>query len=194
MTPRVTNLSPTIRPLARPAPDESAPAYHTYIDAVTEDDPGGDEGGAVRRQLRSQAGELRAQLGPLDDAVALGRYAPGKWSVKEVLAHLIDAERIFAYRLLRIGRHDATPLPGFDEQAYIPAGRFDRRPLEELLTDFDATRAGTVRLVDGMPDDAWDVRGEASGFPVTPRALLYIIVGHVAHHRGVLRDRYGLAG
>ncbi len=178
------NSGTAARTLARPAPDESAPAFHNYIAAVTSE--------TIGEPLEAQPREMRALLGRLDDTAALARYAPGKWSVKEVLGHLIDAERIFAYRLLRIGRHDTTPLPGFDENAYVPAGRFDVRPLEALLDDFEATRAATLRLVDGMPDGAWSGRGQASGHPITARALLYLIVGHVTHHRDTLRDRYGL--
>jgi hypothetical protein len=130
---------------------------------------------------------------PLDDAAARSRYAAGKWSVKEVLGHLTDAERIFAYRLMRIARRDATPLPGFDENAYVPAGEFDARPLDSLVGEFGALRLSTIELVEGLPSDAWARRGQASGASITARALAYIIVGHVAHHARVLRERYELS-
>jgi uncharacterized damage-inducible protein DinB len=169
----------------RPGPDESAPYYHGYIDTV----PGQQIGEYLTAQLR----EVERLLAGIDDAAARFRYAPGKWSVKEVLGHLCDAERIFAYRLLRIGRADTTPLPGFDENAYVPPAEFDARPLPELLREFQAVRASTIALVDGLPSVAWERRGQASGKAVSSRALVYIMVGHVTHHLTVLRDRYRLS-
>lgn len=174
---------PTLQ-LSRPAPDEAAPFYHGYIAAVSDD--------AVGARLAAQADELDALVRSLDDSAALARYAEGKWSIKEVVGHLIDAERIFSYRLLRVGRGDATPLPGFDENAYVPAGAFDQRPLAALRAEFRAVRLATQALVEGLPADAWGRRGQASGHSITARALAYIMIGHVAHHLGVLRERYGL--
>ena len=126
------------------------------------------------------------------EAVAAHRYAPGKWSVREVLGHLCDAERIFAYRLLRIARGDATPLAGFDENTYVPAGAFEQRALAALTDEWTATRNATVALVRGLPAGAWTRSGIANGKNVTATALVYIILGHVEHHLGVLRDRYGV--
>ena len=171
--------------LPRPAPDEATAYYHGYIAEV----PGEQIGKYLAEQLDGMGG----LMAPLDDTAALARYAPGKWSVKEVLGHLIDAERIFTYRLMRIARQDATPLPGFDENAYVPSGEFDRRSLDSLVGEFAAVRRSTIALVDGLPSDAWVRRGEASGAAVTPRALAYIIVGHTAHHTRVLRERYRLS-
>jgi hypothetical protein len=170
--------------IPRPASDEAAPFYQRYIAEV-----GGEN---IVEQLAEQLDELEGLFGSVDDRVALARYAPGKWSVKEVLGHLSDVERIFAYRLLRISRGDQTPLPGFDENAYVPAGRFDSRPLRSLMAEFRSVRQSTLTLVQGLPAECWTNRGEASGNPVTARALAYIIPGHVSHHLGVLRDRYGL--
>jgi hypothetical protein len=170
--------------IPRPASDEAAPFYHGYISEVT--------GENIVEQLADQLGEVDQLFGSVDDQAALARYAPGKWSIKEVLGHLADAERIFGYRLLRISRGDATPLPGFDENAYVPAGGFDSRPLRSLLADFGAVRRSTIALVQGTPPECWIKRGEASGRTISARALAYIIVGHVNHHLGVLRDRYGL--
>ena len=172
--------------LPRPAADEAATFYHGYIAEVA--------GENIGEQLRDQLAEVERLVSTVDDRAALARYAPGKWSVKEVLGHLTDAERIFSYRLLRIGRGDATPLPGFDENRYVPAGRFDERPLRALLADFRAVRMSSLALVEGLPSAAWSQRGAASGEAITARALAYILVGHVAHHLGVLRDRYGFAG
>ncbi len=170
--------------LPRPAADEAAPFYHGYIAHVV--------GENIGEQLVSQLAGLERLFAGLDDGAALARYAPGKWSIKEILGHLADVERIFAYRLLRVARGDATPLPGFDENAYVPAGRFDERPLGMLLSEFRAVRVSSAALLAGIPQSGWSERGQASGHPITARALAYIIVGHVAHHLGVLRDRYGL--
>jgi hypothetical protein len=171
--------------LPRPAPDESAASYHGYISQVP--------GELIGKYLVEQIHDLERLMAPLDDTAARASYAAGKWSVKEVLGHLTDAERIFSYRLLRIARRDATPLPGFDENAYVPAGEFDSRSLGSLVGEFSALRLSTIALVDGLPSDAWARRGQASGASITARALAYIIVGHVVHHARVLRERYRLS-
>jgi len=168
--------------LPRPAPDESAPFYHGYIAEVPDE--------RIGSHLRNQLPELERLVAPLDDTAARSRYAPGKWSVKEVLGHLADTERIFAYRLLRIGRGDATPLPGFDENAYVPAADFDRLPLETIVGELRAVRLATVALVDGLPSEAWTRRGQASGKTISARALAYIVVGHMTHHARVVQERY----
>jgi hypothetical protein len=170
--------------ISRPQPDESIPYYHRYIAKVGDQNLGD--------QLKEQLHEVEQLFENVTDRDALARYAEGKWSIKEVLGHLCDVERIFTYRLLRIGRGDQTPLPGFDENAYVPAGGFDERPLPMLLTEFRAVRLSTIALIEGLPAEAWGHWGEANQAPITARALAYIIVGHVAHHLGVLRDRYGL--
>jgi hypothetical protein len=171
--------------IPRPAPDESAPYYHGYVYEVA--------GEQIGKYLVEQLQDLERLMAPLDDTTAQARYAPGKWSVKEVLGHLIDVERIFGYRLLRIARGDPTPLPGFDENAYVPNGEFDARPLPSLLGEFRALRRSTIALMDGLPSDAWTRTGQASGACVSARALAYIIVGHLTHHATVLRERYRLA-
>ena len=168
----------------RPADDETAAYYQTYIAEVGSDNIG--------EQLVEQLSQVERLFSGLDDAAALARYAPGKWSIKELLGHLNDAERIFSYRLLRISRGDSTPLPGFDQNPYVEAGRFDQRPIADLIGEFRAIRLSTVALTSGIPAHAWTARGVASEYSITARALLYIIVGHVAHHLLVLRERYGL--
>ena len=170
--------------LPRPASDEASPYYQRYIAEVT--------GENIGEQLTSQLADVERFFSSLDDAAALARYAPGKWSIKEVLGHLTDVERIFAYRLLRIARGDTTPLASFDENAYVPAGRFDERPLASLLAEFRATRLSSVALLEGIPRSAWTLRGQASGDTISARALAYILVGHPAHHLAVLHERYGL--
>jgi hypothetical protein len=171
--------------ITRPAADEASPAFQRYIAEVPDQNIG--------EQLLDQLRETEQLFETVTDHDARARYAEGKWSVKEVVGHLTDAERIFSYRLLRIARGDPTPLPGFDEKAYVPAGRFDDRPLPMILTEFRAVRMSTIALLEGIPADGWERWGEASGHPVTARALAYVIVGHVAHHLGVLRERYGLS-
>jgi uncharacterized damage-inducible protein DinB len=171
--------------LPRPGPDESAPFYHGYIGQVP--------GERIGEYLAAQVGEVERSLASLDDAAARYRYAPDKWSVKEIVGHLSDAERIFAYRLLRIARADGTPLPGFDENAYVPAGEFDGRTIGELVREFQAVRSGTIALVESLPSRAWERRGQASGKSISTRALAYIMVGHVTHHVAVLRERYRLS-
>jgi hypothetical protein len=170
--------------LPRPAADEAAASYHGYIAQVA--------GPNLGEQLVAQLAELEQLYSRVDDRTSLARYAPGKWSIKEILGHLADAERIFSYRLLRVCRGDATPLPGFDENAYVAAGGFDERPLSSLLAEFRAVRLSTVALTAGVAPAAWSRRGIASGNPISGRALVYIIVGHVNHHLTVLRNRYGV--
>jgi uncharacterized damage-inducible protein DinB len=170
--------------ISRPAADEAAPSYQGYIAKVP--------GENIGEQLVDQLAEVERLFGALDDEAALARYAPGKWSIKEVLGHLTDVERIFSYRLLRISRGDTTPLPGFDENTYVPAGAFDERPLRDLAAEFRAVRLSSMALASGLPPASWSRMGQASGKPVSARALAYIMVGHVAHHLGVLRERYGL--
>jgi DinB family protein len=170
--------------IPRPQPDEAASFYHGYIAKV--------RGEKIAHQLEAQLHEVDRLFANVTETAALARYAEGKWSSKEILGHLSDTERIFSYRLLRIARGDPTPLAGYDENAYVPAGRFDRRPLGLLLAEFRAVRISTAALIESVPQESWTLRGEANGKPFSARALAYIIVGHVTHHLGTLRDRYGL--
>jgi hypothetical protein len=168
----------------RPEPPEYAPFYASYIARV----PPGD----LIEILGLQGALTQRLLAPLDETHALHRYAPGKWSVKEVLGHLADAERVFAYRALRFARADETPLPGFDEQKWVPAGGFDRRPLPALLAELAAVRAATRAQFTGFDAAAWLRRGTANNNPVSVRALGAIIAGHELHHVAILRERYGV--
>ncbi len=171
---------------SRPGPTEHDPYYSRYIERVP--------AGMALEMLVAQQEEVPALLAGLDDAAALHRYAPEKWSVKEVVGHLCDVERIFCYRALRAARADATPLPGFDENTYVPAGAFDGRSLGSLVAEWKATRAATVAFFDGLAEAAWLRMVEANGAPASVRALAYITAGHTAHHLAVLRERYGLGG
>ena len=168
--------------LERPAAGEFDPYYEKYISKV--------DTGDFIEILAHQADETLSLLRAIPDNAADYAYAEGKWSIKEVVGHVCDAERIFAYRLLRVGRGDMTPLASFDENAYAPAGRFGERTLASLNEEFAAIRAATIALVAGLPNDAWLRIGKASDRPISPRALAYIIAGHELHHREILLTRY----
>lgn len=171
--------------LPRPERGDYDPAAARYVALVP------DIGDAVA-QLTSQREAVRRRFSALSETAAGYRYAPDKWTVREVLGHICDAERIFSYRLLRIARADGTPLAGFDENSYVPAGGFESRALGELLEEWTVTRDATIALVRGLPPQAWVRRGVANDKSVTATALAYVLLGHVEHHLGVLRDRYGV--
>ncbi len=172
--------------IARPAPEEYAPYYRRYLDLVPGDD--------AWPELAADPAPARAAVAGLPEARALHRYAPGKWSVKELLVHVSDTERVFAYRLLRVARHDATPLAGFDENAWAPESGADARPLDAIVAELRAVRAATLALIGSLPPGALERRGVANGQPVSARACAWIIAGHERHHAGILRERYGLGG
>jgi hypothetical protein len=142
------------------------------------------------RKLEEQLAEFWELVGPLEEKAQLHRYAPGKWSVKEMVGHIIDAERIFAYRALRIGRGDETPLPGFDENTYVPASEVERCDWRLLLEEFTHVRTASGLMLGRMPEVAWTRAGTASGAAISMRAMVYVMIGHVAHHMGILRERY----
>jgi uncharacterized damage-inducible protein DinB len=146
--------------------------------------------GSILETLRKQTEETAALLARVPAAREEHRYAEGKWSVKEVVGHLADAERVFAYRALRIARGDTTPLPGFDENQYVPAGRFGKRTLRSLADEFRAVREATLRLFEGLDEEAMSRRGTAAENPVSVRAIAWIIAGHERHHVALLRERY----
>lgn len=170
--------------IARPAPSEYAPHYAGYVERVPEGD--------VLAHLRRQIDDTRGLLRDLPPSRAVHRYATGKWSVAEVVGHLVDCERIFSYRALRIGRGDATPLASFDENAYVPAGSFDRRTLVDLVDELTTVRHATLALFQGMPSEAFARMGTASGRQVSVRALAHIIAGHELHHVAILVERYDI--
>ena len=122
------------------------------------------------------------------------RYASGKWSIREAVGHMIDTERVFGYRALRVARGDTTPLASFDENLFVREARYDDIPLEQILGEMMAVHASTILLFENMADEAWDNAGTASGVPTTVRALAYIIAGHELHHMNVFRERYGVMG
>jgi len=140
--------------------------------------------------LSAQLDDFLALVAPLDVEKQLHRYAPGKWSIKEIVNHITDAERIFAYRALRVARNDQTPLSPFDENAYIAASDADRLEWNALLNEFRLVRASSIQLLENLPAAAWTRIGTASGAPISVRAMVLIMYGHVAHHLQIVRERY----
>jgi len=169
----------------RPNSDEYAPYYGTYISKVPDD--GIDVVHHLMDQHHETVDALRKAKGKGDYA-----YAEGKWTVKDVIEHVCDAERVFAYRALRIARGDTTPLPGFEQDDYVKTAQAGRRTMDDLLDELWSVRAATLSLAKHLPKEALTLRGTASGNPVSVRALLYIIAGHERHHLMLLRERYGV--
>jgi hypothetical protein len=167
---------------ARPGADEHVEYFGKYIALV----PEGDVRALLERQITETASYIRSR----GDNWAMSRYAPGKWSVKEVIGHLCDAERIFSYRALRIARGDKTPLAGFNENEYVPNGNFESRSTAGLLEEFAAIRAATLIMMRSFDEAAWARRGISGEKEISVRALAYIICGHERHHLAILRDRY----
>jgi hypothetical protein len=166
----------------RPGPAEYAPYYAPYVAAAGAGDP--------FDALEAQSAEAGAMLGTLTPDQTRFRYAPEKWSVGEVLSHMSDAERVFAYRALRFGRGDEQSLVGFDQQEWAAFTNAESREIADLVAEFRAVRAATIQLFHGLAPEAFSRGGVASDNPVTVRALLYITLGHAAHHLGILRDSY----
>ena len=166
----------------RPPASEYAPFYAGYIAQV----PDGD----VVEALIGGVEIAAALLHDVSEEMAERAYAPGKWTLKEVILHCSDAERIFAYRALRIGRNDQTDLPGWDENAYAPLSGANDRTLESLLDELESVRESSVTLFEGLPADAWARSGRANGLPITVRALAWITAGHLLHHLEIIQDRY----
>lgn len=170
----------------RPLPGEFAPFFQAYLDRV----PDGD----VLATLERQGTATRALCARLDDAAGAFAYAPGKWTVRRVLQHMTDGERVFAYRALCIARGEQTSLPGFDEDRYAANDGSDGRRLGDIAAEFGSVRTATLSLFAGFDAAAWARRGTANGRPVSVRAVPWIIAGHELHHLAVLRERYGVGG
>lgn len=167
---------------ARPATTEYNAYYQPYVSEVPE--------GNLLDHLAEQQATTTRFLASIPEAKAGYRYAPGKWSVKEVIGHISDAERVFSYRALRVARADATPLPGFDENAWVPAAGFDRRTLADIAAEFHAVRSASLALFRSLDAEAWARIGTASNHPISARALGWIVAGHERHHLRVLQERY----
>jgi uncharacterized damage-inducible protein DinB len=177
-------VTPPAFTIARPQPGEYAPYYDRYISLVQGDD--------IINTLDQQRRDTMLLLSCRDEEDGNFRYAPEKWSAKEVLGHVCDTERVFAYRALRISRADATPLEGFEQDDYVRNGPFTNRPLSDLVEDFIAVRRATLSLLRDLDEAAWTRRGIANKNEVTVRALAYTIAGHELHHRRILEEKYFL--
>ena len=170
--------------MARPQPNESAPFYHKYIGLA--------EGNSVSEIVKDYAFELREFFNNLPESKADFAYAENKWTVKQVLQHLADAERVFAYRALRISRNDETPLASFDENAFVENGFATERSLSSLKQELNAVRAATDIFLLALNEEQVGRIGTASNNPVSVNALAFIIYGHLLHHKKILQERYGI--
>jgi hypothetical protein len=168
----------------RPAKNEYDSYYHRYISLVPDED--------VLIALDQQLAETLILLRSLSEQHGSFRYEPQKWSVKEVLGHMIDTERIMAYRALRIARNDGTPIEGFEQDHYVKNGGFESRSVSNLAREFEQVRRTTISLFRNLEPDAWERRGIANNVEVSVRALAYIIAGHELHHKNGLKEKYGL--
>jgi uncharacterized damage-inducible protein DinB len=166
----------------KPDSTEYLPYYARYISLVA--------AGDVLQSLASQMRETQTVLRAIPASMSTHRYAPGKWSVNQLLGHVIDSERIFAGRALRFARADSSPLPGFEQDDYVANASFDAYPLRELAAELDVVRQSTLQLFLHLQEDAWLRRGTANGAEVSVRALAYIIAGHELHHRAILQEKY----
>jgi uncharacterized damage-inducible protein DinB len=167
---------------ARPAADEYAPYYEKYVSLVGE--------GHIVETLERQSADTLALLRSVPEDRAGTSYEPGKWSVKEVVGHVIDTERVFSHRALRFARGDQTPLPGYEQDDYVRAANFDARTLSSIAEEFERVRAATVALLRSFDREAWSRRGKANDNEVSVRALAHILAGHELHHINILRERY----
>lgn len=170
--------------MTRPTATDYAPPHASYVDLVAEED--------ILSAMEEQSSETQKILARLDEGRAGYRYAAGKWSIKEVIGHMVDSERIIAYRTLCVARGDTQPLPGFEEGDYVANASFDSWKLGDLAEEYALVRRSNIVLFRNLPPEAWDRRGTANAFPVSVRGLAYVIVGHERHHLGVLRSRYAL--
>ncbi len=168
--------------VGRPEPGEYAPYYGKYVSLV--------QGNDVLAALDAQRRQMMLLLSGRNEEDGNFRYAPDKWTAKEVLGHVCDAERIFAYRALRIARGDQTPLASFEQDEYVKNGPFARIALEEMVEEYIAVRRATLTLLRNLDEPAWMRGGVASNNPVTVRALAYMIAGHEVHHRTILEQKY----
>ncbi len=171
--------------IERPKADEHAAYYSRYIDRV----PDGNVIGLLESQLTDTLALLRRVPRDREDFA----YAEGKWTVKEVVGHVSDAERVFSYRALRFARNDKTELAGFDENTWVAAANFGRQRLADMIEDFNVVRQSTIRFAKSLNAEELARRGVASGNEVSVRALFYIIAGHERHHVGLFRERYQLS-
>lgn len=169
--------------LPRPGRDEYPPVFHEEILLVPDT-------GDFNAMLAANCEATCALAARFGERGASLRYGEGKWTVREIVGHLADCERVLSYRLLRFLRGDSTVLPGFDHNAYVPAGAFERRALADVIADFVAVRMATRSLVDGAPPQSFAFRGNVGSGTITANALIHLIAGHELHHQAMLRTLY----
>ena len=169
-------------PIGPPGPDEAASYYYKYIGLITGED--------IVGVLATQLDEALALFGGISEEQSLHRYAPEKWSIRQVLNHISDTERVFAFRALWFARAFDTPLPSFDENASAATARADEISWARHIEELRGVRLATVSLFRNLPAEAWMRTGIASGNSFTVRSLAYIAAGHAAHHNAILRERY----
>jgi hypothetical protein len=170
--------------IGRPQPGDYAPFYQPYLDATAPIDDA--------HELLARQSDVLAYMATWPEDKVAHCYAEGKWSVVQVVGHMADTERVFAYRLLRIARADSTPLSGFDENAWQLEAGFESRTLSSVVAELRAVRMASLALIRSLDAAAIDREGVANGKRVTARALVWLVAGHFAHHAGILRDRYGV--
>ncbi|MEP7074415.1 MAG: DinB family protein [Acidobacteriota bacterium] len=168
--------------MLKPEASEYGPYYEKYVSLVTEWD--------LLGVLEQQPAELDSLVGGLDEEKGKFAYAEGKWTVKEVISHVIDGERIFAYRVLRISRGDENPIEGFDQDGYIENSYANERTFRDLLDELSESRHANLRMLRNLREDGWKRMGTASGSPISVRGLGYIMAGHVRHHVNIFRNQY----
>lgn len=169
--------------LTPPTAEEAAAYFSNYIDLAL-------ERGDVLAALPKQIDELKRELAHLSDAQALFKPGPAEWTIKQVLGHIIDTERVFAYRLTCFSRREQNPLPGFDQDDYVREANFNAYTLADLLAEFEFTRRANLLAINYLTDAALNYRGIASGNPISVRALIHVMVGHVDHHLKSLQREY----
>jgi len=168
--------------MERPSQDEYADYYHLYVGRV----PDGD----ILARLEAQCGEMESLAASLAPEKGDYRYEEGKWSIKEVIGHVNDVDRLFSYRMLAFARGDTNPIPGMEQDDWVVQANFGARTLADLAEEFVAVRRGLILLCRSLDDEALMRRGTASGVAFTARAIPWILAGHVQHHFEVIRDRY----
>lgn len=168
--------------ITHPAPEEYSGFLGNYVQQAKTDD--------LLEGLTASYVFITGMVQGLPEEKLHYRYAPGKWSIKELLVHMIDAERIFTYRALRFARKDRTELPGFDEGAYTEAAKADARDINSIIAEYTSLRTATIELFKSFDEEALNQRGVASGLEVSVRALGYVILGHEVHHQKIMRERY----
>lgn len=176
----------TYRRIPKPSADEYPPYAEIYMSLMPGD-------GLVLQHLADSLAATRALLGSLSDARLAFRYAPGKWTIKDIVGHLIDDERIYVYRALRFARGDSVSLPGFEQDDYVLASNANERPISDLLDELAAVRASTIAFFQSLPEPALAKRGTADGNESTVRALAYHIAGHERRHLSIIREKYLVA-